>query len=97
MGAVNTGLLTSNSLEKASLFFRVLITRPRREGPGIGPSTVQRRGLKFREAGGWGVGSEGRLPAGHPANANLSTHALGPRSTLHDWRKISWERPLSLA
>lgn len=32
MGAVNTGFLTSNSLEKASSFFGVLIIRPHRKG-----------------------------------------------------------------
>lgn len=75
MGAVNTGFLTSNSLEKASSFFGVLIIRPRRKGPDIAP-TVQRRRRKFREAGG-GRGEVTQLmPTSAPA---LSV--LGPRCT----------------
>lgn len=79
---MDTEFLTSDSLEKASSFFRILITRPHRERLAIAPITVQRR-LKFREAEREGE-TGGRLSA---ANANLSTQALGPWSMLH-YRKI---------
>lgn len=61
VAAVNTGFLASDSLEKASSFFRILITRPRREGPGSAPITVPRRRLKFQETGGGG-GEQREVP-----------------------------------